>query len=191
MRTLRVRVAVVSAVALALPLSGCGAGGDEAAASGAESAAPAPEVSAATAAPNPSEPGRCHTPDLTVTINETRGGGAAGHHGETLTFTNVSAQSCTLQGYPTVAFVTGDDGTQVGADFAPEGDPTKVTLKPGDSARSDLLLPDPGAAKCKATETRGFRILPPDETAAIFVSSPQQACEEKDKGTGKVHPLAA
>ncbi|GAB7052255.1 DUF4232 domain-containing protein [Catenuloplanes indicus] len=187
---MRVRVAVVSAVALALPLSGCGAGGGEAAAAGSEPAAAAPEVSAATAAPNPSEPGRCHTPDLTVTINETPGGGAAGHHGETLTFTNVSAQACTLEGYPGVSFVTGDEGDQVGAEFAREGDPKKITLKPGDSARSDLLLPDPGAAKCKATETRGFRIYPPDETAAIFVSSPQQACAEKDKGVAKVHPLA-
>ncbi|MDP9796011.1 hypothetical protein J2S43_004523 [Catenuloplanes nepalensis] len=188
MRSLRVRVAMISAAAPALLLAGCGGGASEAA--GASGSA-APEVSAATAAPNPSGPGRCHTADLTVTINETRGGGAAGHHGETLTFTNVSAQACTLEGYPGVSFVTGDEGTQVGADFAREGEPKKVTLKPGDSARSDLLLADPGAAKCKATETRGFRIFPPEETAAIFVSSPQQACEEKDKGVGKVHPLAA
>ncbi|MDR7326044.1 MULTISPECIES: DUF4232 domain-containing protein [Catenuloplanes] len=190
MRSLRVRVAMVSAAAPALLLAGCG-GGAAGTAEASGSASAVPEVSAATAAANPSEPGRCHTADLTVTINETRGGGAAGHHGETLTFTNVSAQACTIQGYPGVSFVTGDEGTQVGADFAREGDPKKVTLKPGDSARSDLLLADPGAARCKATETRGFRVFPPDETAAIFVSSPQQACTEKDKGVGKVRPLAA
>ncbi|MDR7277520.1 DUF4232 domain-containing protein [Catenuloplanes atrovinosus] len=180
MRSLRVRASVVSAAALALLLSGCGAEERDTA-----EAAASPVQSAATAAPNPSEPGRCRTADLTVTIADRQGG-------QTLTFTNVSAQPCTLEGFPGVTFVAGDEGAQVGAEFAHDGDKAeKLTLKPGDSARSDLVLTSPGAAKCKGAEATGFRILPPQETTAIFVSSPQQACTETDKGVGKVRPFSA
>ncbi|MFI5844124.1 DUF4232 domain-containing protein [Catenuloplanes sp. NPDC051500] len=184
---MRVRVSAISAAGLVLLLSACGTSDDSAAAADAPSA----ESSVATAPPNPAEPGRCHTADLTVTIAPATGGGAAGHHGERLTFTNASAMPCTLEGFPGVSFVTGDDSTQVGADFKREGDTAaKLTLNPGDSAATDLLLADTGAAGCEPTETRGFRIFPPDETAAIFVSSPQQACKEADKGVGTVKPLA-
>ncbi|WP_051798295.1 DUF4232 domain-containing protein [Catenuloplanes japonicus] len=179
---------MVSAAALMLLLSACGAS-DEPSGDPAAAAAPSVDSSLATAPPNPTEPGRCHTADLTVII--TPGGGAAGHHGEKLTFTNASAMPCTLEGFPGVSFVTGDDGAQVGADFKREGDKAeKITLEPGQSAATELLLPDTGAADCEATETRGFRIYPPDETAAIFISSPQQACKETDKGIATVRPLA-
>lgn len=188
MKSLTVRVPVVSAAALVLLLSACGTAGDEPS-GGEAAAAPSAESSVATAPANPDEPGRCHTADLTVTIAPA--GGGAGHRGEKLTFTNASAMPCTLEGFPGVSFVTGDEGTQVGSAFKREGDKTeKLTLKPGDSATTELVLPDPGAADCKATETRGFQILPPDETAAIFISSPQQACTEADKGVGTVKPLA-
>jgi hypothetical protein len=38
---------------------------------------------------------------------------------------------------------------------------------------------------------RGFRVYPPDETAAVFVSQPQQACSVAGHGVGRVQPIAS
>jgi hypothetical protein len=62
--------------------------------------------------------------------------GTAGTLYRPLVFTNTGGRSCTIQGFPGVSFVTGDDGHQVGEAAMrvdPKGPP--VTLKPGDTAQ--------------------------------------------------------
>jgi hypothetical protein len=136
---------------------------------------------------------RCHTADLKVTIAPDEGGGAAGTEFEAVVFTNKSARTCTLYGYPGVSFVTGDNGTQVNDAFTrTDGEKKTISLAPGAAAHASIGLPSVAnfvAATCKPIAVRGFRVYPPDETAAVFVSAAQQACSTKGQGVGQVLPI--
>jgi hypothetical protein len=140
---------------------------------------------------------RCHTAGLKVSWAADPGGGAAGSQGSFLIFTNTSKSTCTLYGYPGVSFVAGDKGTQVGDAFtrSPGGQQKlTVTVAAGKTAYSQLVLVNEGVydkAACRPVQVRGFRVYPPDETAAVFVSSPQTACSAKGKGVGRVVPIVA
>jgi hypothetical protein len=161
----------------------------------------APTVAPATEATSPGPTGatgsnsttRCHTADLKLTIAPDEGGGAAGTEFEALVFTNKSARTCTLYGYPGVSFVTGDNGTQVNDAFTrTDGEKTTVSLAPGAVAHASIGLPSVAnfvAATCKPVAVRGFRVYPPDETAAVFLSAAQQACSTKGQGVGQVLPI--
>jgi hypothetical protein len=136
---------------------------------------------------------RCHTADLKVSVTPDPAGGATSHHGEFLIFTNSSGHKCTLYGYPGVSFVAGDQGVQVGSAFTRSGDASKtVTLAAGAKAHATIVLVATAVfdeADCKPVQARGYRIYPPGETAAIFVSRPQTACSATDAGTGEVQPV--
>jgi hypothetical protein len=136
---------------------------------------------------------RCHSTDLSVKLGA--GGAAAGTQSVNLVFTNKSGSSCTLTGYPGVSWVAGDQGTQVNDPFTRDDSATKaaVTLKPGGVAHAVLLTPQYAnydKSTCKPTSVRGYRIYPPDETAAIFVSNTMTVCSGKGVGTGRVQPIA-
>ena len=134
---------------------------------------------------------RCHTADLKVT--SAYGDGATGHYSVNLRFTNRSAHTCTLYGYPGVSWVAGDKGTQVNDPFKRETATKKtITIKPGATAHSMLLEEQVAffdAKTCKPVEVRGYRVYPPDETAAVFVSAPEKACSGKGTGVGEVYPV--
>jgi hypothetical protein len=192
---------------LALPvafLAGCTATGTSAApASPAPTttgpASPAPTTtSPATTAPTtasvaPVDNGtpRCRTGDLKAT--SAYGDGATGHFSVNLRFTNKSGHSCTLYGYPGVSWVAGNDGKQVNDPFKRVTAAKKtITLKPGATAHSMLLQSQTAffdAKDCKEVQARGYRIYAPDETAAIFVNSPQKVCSGKGVGLGEVYPI--
>lgn len=141
---------------------------------------------------NESATGRCHTADLALRL----GGGdaAAGTQHESLVFTNRSATTCTLYGYPGVSWVTGDQGTQVNDPFEriDANRRTHLTLRPGQHANAVLVTHTAEnfpAATCKPIPVRGFRVYPPDETAAIFVPQSQTACSVRGVGLAQVAPL--
>ncbi|MBL7258606.1 DUF4232 domain-containing protein [Paractinoplanes lichenicola] len=140
-------------------------------------------------------PARCHTADLDVTTGV--GGAAAGTHSINLLFTNKTGKTCSLYGYPGVSWVAGDNGTQVNAAFAREPGETAaktITVRPGAKAYVLLLWPyyaNCDSAKCRPAQVRGYRVYPPDETAAIFVSDQQTVCAAPGVGTGRVRPVAA
>ena len=100
-----------------------------------------------------------------------------------------------MYGFPGVSWVAGDNGHQVNTPFVRQGKATQhVTLKPGGVAHSMLMLGhyqnlDP--AKCKPVAIRGFRVYPPDETAAIFLSSPGTECSTPGAGRHDVGPVGA
>nr|WP_305788852.1 DUF4232 domain-containing protein [Actinoplanes lichenis] len=136
----------------------------------------------------------CTASDLKITDEAAAGGGSAGHHSEYLIFENVTGKACSLEGYPGVSFVTGDSGKQVGKAFARAGGDTPlIMLTPGDRVHATIQIADPrnvDAGDCKPVEVRGYRIYPPDETAAVFVSKPQTACSAGDEAVGQVKPIA-
>jgi hypothetical protein len=136
---------------------------------------------------------RCHTADLSVKIGS--GEGAAGTTFENLVFTNKSGHRCTLYGYPGVSWVTGDSGKQVNDPFVRDGGTVKtIALAPGGAAHAVLATHDVGffsAAQCKPVPVRGFRVYPPDETAAVFVSASRTVCSAKGVNVGRVRPIAS
>jgi hypothetical protein len=183
-------------------LAACSSGGTTASPPPATTPASTPATTSLGASPSSSptpakslSTTRCHTADLTVATAADQGGGAAGSFGEYLVFTNKSGHSCTLYGYPGVSFVAGDNGTQVNVPFTRTGGTkSTVRVKAGGKAYSLIILVqylNYPTADCKPVAIRGYRVYPPDETAAVFVSAPQKVCSVKNKGVGQVQPIVA
>jgi hypothetical protein len=134
---------------------------------------------------------RCTAGDLQLSL----GGGdaAAGTAYRTLRFTNVSGRSCTLQGYPGVSYVAGDDGHQVGAPASrtPSGS-ALVRLGSGQSASTSVGLVNVrnyDAATCRPQPVRGLRVYSPGETRAEFVALQGTGCGNPKINQLTVNPL--
>jgi hypothetical protein len=209
----RLTTALLTAVPLTVVLAGCSAGGtgtpaptptapaaSTPAPGSTQSAGDAPTGAPSTATGTSSGSGggstsRCHTGDLKVAIAPDEGGGAAGTDYEAMVFTNTGKRTCTLYGYPGVSWVAGDQGTQVNDPFQRQtGTKKTITLKPGAAAHATIGIANYQnfpAGDCKPVAVRGFRVYPPDETAAVFVSQPMKVCSVKGKGVGLVLPIEA
>jgi hypothetical protein len=175
----------------ALLLAGCGATTPAAPGPAPTTASPSPPAPATTTA-TPAATPRCHTGDLRLSLGQSEG--AAGTAYRALLFTNRSGHRCTLYGYPGVSWVTGDNGTQVNAPFRrdPVDRAVKVTLAPGGVAHAVLAAAHPEAfpaGDCKPIAVRGYRVYPPDETAAVFVPDPGTACSVRGVDLGRVTVL--
>lgn len=196
----------------ALLLAGCGSGNKTTATPAPGTTSPSATASATTAAAAPSTGGgsssgtgsgagtgsgtgtkRCHTADLTVKAGASDG--ATGTFHTNLVFTDKSGHSCTLYGYPGVSWVAGDNGAQVNDPFQRAGGTRRtITLAPGGQAHTVLITHNAlnyPEDQCKPVDVRGYRVYPPDETAAIFVSAPGKACSVKGTNLGQVEAIAA
>jgi hypothetical protein len=138
----------------------------------------------------------CKIADLSLRL----GGGdaAAGTSYRALVFTNKGSRTCTIQGFPGVSYVTGDDGHQVGpAAYRTGSKGEVVTLKPGDSAFADVgfvQVANFDPAVCKPTEVRGLRVYPPHDFDSLFLSNAGTGCAGTPPGNqltvGTVQPGA-
>lgn len=141
-----------------------------------------PAPTKALPAPTPSPSARkgqstCTTSQLKITLGPSNG--AAGSTNTSLVFQNRSARECDLDGHPGVSFVAGPDGRQTGHPAARRGTPQVVVLQPGERAHAELRVVSYQAfrrGECRPTATRGFRVYPPDQTAATFVPAVRTAC---------------
>ncbi|NJA58472.1 DUF4232 domain-containing protein [Streptomyces sp. NEAU-H3] len=104
---------------------------------------------------------QCHTSELSVRVGDNHPG--AGQEGFALVLTNTSSRTCTVYGYPGLAFVN-DAGQQVTVD--PErapGTKERVSLTPGKSAWSPLTFTNPRATGVTTIPPAAIRLTPPDE----------------------------
>ncbi|MFN8124141.1 MAG: DUF4232 domain-containing protein [Thermoleophilia bacterium] len=121
----------------------------------------------------------CHPPALVVWL-DTRGDGAAGSTFYDLVFTNLSARTCRLSGYPGVSAVTAGGarlGRPAGRDTTRA--PRAVRLAPGASAVTTLRIVDVlnyPAALCRPVMAAGLRVYPPGSTRSARVPFPFRAC---------------
>jgi hypothetical protein len=140
-------------------------------------------------APKPVEPVApvstdCKAADLELGLG--RGDAAAGTVYRPLRFTNVGGRTCTIQGFPGVSYVAGEDGHQVGPAARRIGAKgPKITLAPGGSAFATVGFTqvrnfDPG--ECRPTDVRGLRVYPPHDTAAMFLPMPGTGCASAPPG---------
>ncbi|MFC5290629.1 DUF4232 domain-containing protein [Actinokineospora guangxiensis] len=157
-------------------------------ATSAQNSSPTAETSPApTATGDPTEaaaPTDCKAAELSLAVKDESG--AAGTVYRNLVFTNKGKRTCTMQGFPGVSYVAGDDGHQVGP--AAYRDGTKgaaVTLKPGGAAVAPVgfvNVRNYDSAVCKPTEVRGLRVYPPHDTASMFVAVTGLGCAGNPPG---------
>ena len=103
-----------------------------------------------------------------------------------LEFTNVSARSCRLYGYPEVSAYVGEGGggTQIGSAAAYDTSvrPQPVTLAPGQTAHSVLRITSTQAFQstaCGQVTAAELRVMLPDQVRPAFVPIHLSACSKK------------
>ncbi|GLX54581.1 lipoprotein [Streptomyces hygroscopicus subsp. hygroscopicus] len=136
---------------------------------------PSPTTSsggAGTASSEPAVPAtgrRCHTSELRASVGADHPG--AGQSNFALVLTNASHRTCTVRGFPGVAFVN-----RVGEAVTPDPERATgeaqqtVTLAPGAAAWSAMTYTNPAVTGVTTVTPAVLRITPPDETAWIPVS---------------------
>lgn len=106
--------------------------------------------------------------------------GTAGTIYRGVVFTNTGGQSCTIQGFPGVSFVAGEDGRQVGDAAIRQGEKGPVvTLRPGAAATAPVGFRNIGnfdPAVCQPTQVRGLRVYPPHDRRSEFVPFETTGC---------------
>ena len=181
-------------------LAGCTGGGDKTASptfvDGASAAAGGPGTSTGTGPGGNNAGGapRCRTADLSLKLGPK--GKAAGTFHNNLIFIDKSTHPCTISGFPAVSWVTSENGTLVNDPFKhaklTPGTNKTITLAPGQQARAVLVTKDSSKvskSKCDPVSVRGYRITPPGETAAIFVSASGRQCSADGVNLGQVLPI--
>jgi hypothetical protein len=98
--------------------------------------------------------------------------GTAGTFYYPLIFTNTGSTTCTLQGYPGVSLV-GSSGNQIGtpATRTTTSSPTLVSVAPGGTTRATIGLADANNVCSNPVTPNGFRVYPPNQTAALYAPS--------------------
>ncbi|RSM63998.1 DUF4232 domain-containing protein [Kibdelosporangium aridum] len=149
-----------------------------------ETPASTPTSAEAPPPPQPAANGLCKSANLKLSVGD--GDAAAGTVYRNLVFTNVSSAPCTIQGFPGVSYVTGDNGQQVGEPAVRVGSKgAAIKLAPGQSAVAPVgftQVANYDPAVCKPTEVRGLRVYPPQETASMFVALAGTGCAGNPPG---------
>jgi hypothetical protein len=142
-----------------------------------------PISSPASPAPGTNGLADCQSSSLQVTVDTSQAGTAAGSTYYPVDFTNTSTSACGLYGYPGISFVTAGTsaGAQIGA--AAQENPAfgklTVRLAPGGVAHAWLQVAAAGnypASTCQPQTVNWLKVFPPDQTVAIYVSHPFDAC---------------
>ncbi|MFD8387284.1 DUF4232 domain-containing protein [Streptomyces sp. NPDC059679] len=133
--------------------------------------APTSSAGGGTASSTPAAPGtrrRCRTSDLRASVGPNRPG--AGQENFAIVLTNRSRHTCTVHGFPGVAFVDGT-GQAVTPDPERATDERQqtVTLAPGASAWSAMVYTSPAITHVTTVTPAALLVTPPDETASISV----------------------
>ncbi len=126
----------------------------------------------------PPEAAACTTDNSSVELGTPDG--AAGSTNVSIIFTNTSGADCALLGFPTVEFVGGGDGTQIGASAVDDDNtsPQLVTLAPGGIAAALLTITTAGNV-CEPVDVDGFRVIPPGSSDAFFIAETSySACDD-------------
>lgn len=137
---------------------------------GGDTPSPSGPAGTGTAAASPAAPApkRCRTSDLRASLGPDHPG--AGQQNFALVLTNRSPRTCSLYGFPGVAFVDGaGDAVTPDPERATDQPPQRVTLAPGADAWSALSYTDPAITGVTTVTPRTLLVTPPDETAPLSV----------------------
>ncbi|MFI0860843.1 DUF4232 domain-containing protein [Streptomyces smyrnaeus] len=138
---------------------GSGSGGDDSSSSASSSSGGSGSGSASGS--------RCHTSDLKASFGRNHPG--AGQKNFAVILTNRSDSTCTVRGYPGLAFVN-SSGEQVSFDPNRTGGQVRtVKLSPGKSAWASLSYTNPEMTNVTTVTPSAAKITPPDERASLRV----------------------
>ncbi|GAA2611923.1 DUF4232 domain-containing protein [Streptomyces axinellae] len=131
----------------------------------------------------------CQAGDLAAHFGPQRSG--AGQVNYSLVFTNNSGNTCTMHGYPGLAFInSAGDQVSVTPERAP-GSTDKVSLPPGASAWAPLSYANPGMTGVRTVAPDGVRVTPPDQTQSLQIDWTGGPVTDSDEGSvPKLGPLA-
>ncbi|KUN23123.1 hypothetical protein AQJ11_24500 [Streptomyces corchorusii] len=122
----------------------------------------------AAASPAAPAPKRCRTSDLKASLGSDHPG--AGQENFALVLTNRSPRTCSLYGFPGVAFVDGaGDAVTPDPERAIDQPQQRVTLAPGADAWSALSYTDPAITGVTTVTPQALLVTPPDETTSLSV----------------------
>ena len=188
-------------VAMMAMVAACGSGPGSAGSTGASSTTtpggpasstpPSTQPSSSPASPtSASAKTQCATSDLVAKVATVKGGAAAGSTYVPIDFTNVSAHSCVMFGYPGVSWTDGMRGSQIGDAAARVTGYSSVTttLAPNAAAHAWLQIADAGnfpASSCKPVNAHWLRIYPPDQFSSLYAKFTTQVCSGKITGGSK------
>jgi hypothetical protein len=130
----------------------------------------------------------CASGQLSVAVGQSQG--AAGSLIVPLVFTNTGSTTCSLQGYPGVSIV-GANGAQLGAAAARTGQATPlVSLPAGQTSTAIFRQANPGILNCTPVSATGFRVYPPNQTAALFAAdSSLTTCPGNPQESPQISPV--
>jgi Protein of unknown function (DUF4232) len=97
-------------------------------------------------------------------------GGAAGSLGITYMFTNTSATTCTLGGFPGLQLLNASGQTLTTTTFRSSETPSTVTLQPGRHAWFDIeFLTQTGFGSLQCPTSAALAVIPPNDKTALVV----------------------
>jgi hypothetical protein len=125
-----------------------------------------------------SKSGLCKAGDVSLSLGA--GDSGAGTTYRPLIIKNISGHECTIQGFPGISYVGGQDGHQIGkAAFREGGKGDAVELAPGQSASAVIgfaQVANFDAATCQPEQIKGLRVYLPQETASLFLPLEGTGC---------------
>lgn len=146
--------------------------------------ATAPLASAApSSAARAASPPACKSSGLVSWLANPNGSGAAGSVYYKLNFTNLSGQTCTVEGFPVVVAVNlaGKKlGTAAGRETGKS--PKPVKLRDGETASATLRVVSPGVfspSECHPFTAAGVGVTPPEQTGRRVVPFPIETCAKQ------------
>lgn len=152
----------------------------------AATAAPEEETPVDPNAPVPVVP--CTTNNVKASLGEPID--VAGKTGLPIVFTNSGDQNrfgdqlpCTLEGFPSVWFIDGSNGSQLGAPAVEDGavQPTEITLGVDGTATALLTVAPATAPNCNPIQADGFRVAFEGASDSFFVETTDyQACQSPE-----------
>jgi hypothetical protein len=167
---------------------------------GAALASPTTLPSLQAAAHPPTVPASCQSSQLTVAIGQVAG--EAGTDYFPLVFTNAGTNACILQGFPGVSFVDANGDQVASAAVRQGGQGSVLSVAPGSSAIATAVVSDGEDADCanggqdvSPIPVVGFRVYPPNQTAALFApmdipaNNPLPVCADSPPNAFSIYPF--
>ena len=123
----------------------------------------------------------CRAPGLLVRLDARAAGAADGSEYLPIDFTDNTAASCQLHGYPGVAFVTGVGGSRIGGAAARQvGLPVRrVVLAPGETAHAWLIVAAASnypPRRCRPVSVGWLRVRAPGQRGHDYVQHSFTVC---------------
>ncbi len=189
--------------------AGCGSSGSATTPHSATAAAGSPAPATTRAAPAASSPvaptsrsttasglAACATANLSVGLQTNAGGGAAGSQYVPISFTNTSGTACAMYGFPGVSFVTGPNGSQIGAPASRQTSfpLVAVTVAAHATAHAWLQVAEAGnypPSTCHPVTAHWLKVYPPANTAASYIGHTFTACSSAKVTVMMVYPVRA